>query len=157
LISSHSALLWHDPESLAWQLPRVMPGARTQVWPAGQGWNELLIWPQAVASASGPRARDRNPVRRTERLRSRRRQPRVDGFGNACDADYNNDLFVGGPDFLALGMSFGATSGDPAYDRDLDANGDGVIGGPEFLLLGGSFGKPPGPSGLACAGSVPCP
>jgi hypothetical protein len=32
-----------------------------------------------------------------------------------------------------------------------------LIGAAEFLMLGGAFGKAPGPSGLACAGSVPCP
>jgi hypothetical protein len=80
-----------------------------------------------------------------------------DGYGNACDADYNNDGMVGAPDWAMLGGAFGATSGSPDYDPRLDANGDGVIGTAELVLLGSSFGDPPGPSGLACAGSPPCP
>ncbi len=80
-----------------------------------------------------------------------------DGYGNACDGDFNDDGIVGGPDWLRLGPAFGAIVGSPAYDPELDTNGDGAIGGPEFLLLGASFALPPGPSGLACAGSPPCP
>ena len=49
------------------------------------------------------------------------------------------------------------TSGEPAYDPDLDSDGDGVIGGREFSLVINFFGQPPGPSGLSCAGTVPCP
>jgi hypothetical protein len=80
-----------------------------------------------------------------------------DGYGNACDADWDDDGLVGGGDYLALGMAFGAVSPDPRYDPDLDSTGDGAIGGPEYLLLGMSFGEPPGPSGLTCAGTPPCP
>jgi hypothetical protein len=80
-----------------------------------------------------------------------------DGYGNACDADFNDDGIVGGPDWAMLAPAFGATIGTPRYDAELDTNGDGAIGGPEFLLLGDSFTGEPGPSGLACAGTVPCP
>jgi cysteine-rich repeat protein len=80
-----------------------------------------------------------------------------DGFGNACDADWNEDGVVGGPEILMLGASFGRTDSDPGFDPDMDSGSDGVIGGPELLLIGRQFGGPPGPSGLACAGSPPCP
>jgi hypothetical protein len=80
----------------------------------------------------------------------------LDGYGNACDADYDGDGRVGLPDFLELGRAFGATSGSATYSAALDADSDGVIGMAEFLLFGASFGKPPGPSALACAGIVPC-
>jgi len=80
-----------------------------------------------------------------------------DGFGNACDADYDDDGVVGTSDFLILQRAFGSTIGSPNYVAALDADGDGSIGTPEFLLLLASFGKPPGPSGLSCAGTVPCP
>ena len=80
-----------------------------------------------------------------------------DGYGNACDADYNDDGIVGGPDWAMLGKAFGSTSGSSRYDAQLDSDGDGVIGGPDLALLGSSFGEPPGPSGLDCAGTIPCP
>ncbi len=80
-----------------------------------------------------------------------------DGYGNACDADYNDDGLVGGADFSQLIAAYGSISGEPEYDADIDADGDGQIGGLEFALTLGSYGGPPGPSGLACAGTIPCP
>jgi hypothetical protein len=74
----------------------------------------------------------------------------LDGHGNACDADYNDDGLIGAPDFLRLAAAFGSTVGDPEYDPELDADGDGAIGASEFFLLGRSMGGPPGPSAPAC-------
>jgi len=80
-----------------------------------------------------------------------------DGYGNACDADYNDDGVVGTLDFMRLRHAFGTTADSAGWDAQLDANGDGVIGSFEMNLMRDSFGAPPGPSGLACAGSAPCP
>ncbi|MCH8132724.1 MAG: hypothetical protein IIA30_09260, partial [Myxococcales bacterium] len=74
------------------------------------------------------------------------------GYGNACDADFNNDGVVGIPDFALLSAQFGSTTGGSA-----DFNGDTIVGIPDFAALSGMFGSPPGPSGLSCAGTVPCP
>ncbi len=46
---------------------------------------------------------------------------------------------------------------DPDFDPNLDANGDEAVGIPDFNTLREFFGGPPGPSGLACAGTIPCP
>jgi hypothetical protein len=80
----------------------------------------------------------------------------ADGWGNACDADYDGNEIVSGWDYLAFVLAFGAVLGDPRFDPVLDADGDGRVGGREFLLLAAQWGGPPGPSGLACAGEVPC-
>jgi hypothetical protein len=79
-----------------------------------------------------------------------------DGYGNACDADYNNDGMVGLADFGTFKGAFGKAPPDPAYNADVDADGDGGIGISEFGFFKRSFGAPPGPSGLACAGTIPC-
>jgi immune inhibitor A len=84
------------------------------------------------------------------------RDTNLDGFGNACDADYNNDGLVGIPDFKAMRRALGSFCGDLDYDEDLDASGDCGIGGNDFNLLRSAFGVPPGPSGLDCAGAAPC-
>ena len=52
--------------------------------------------------------------------------------------------------------SFGRVCSAPDFDAELDSNADCVIGLPEHELLTSTFSGPPGPSGLACAGSVPC-
>ncbi|MDJ0869857.1 MAG: hypothetical protein QNK03_27435 [Myxococcota bacterium] len=70
-----------------------------------------------------------------------------DGFGNACDPDYNDDGLVGIPDFNVLRGQFGKDDGDPDFDPDVDANGDGAVGIPDFNVLRAFFGQPPGPAG----------
>jgi len=79
-----------------------------------------------------------------------------DGHGNACDADYDGDGIVSGVDLLLLYRAFMSSAGDPVYAAALDADGDGAIADAELELVQSHFGGPPGPSGLACAGSVPC-
>ena len=79
-----------------------------------------------------------------------------DGYGNACDPDYDNDGIVGNRDFASLLAALPSSYGQPAYRAVLDADGDGAVGDPESELLERYFGGAPGPSGLACAGAVPC-
>jgi|GEM_PF-5154442 len=69
-----------------------------------------------------------------------------DGYGDACDADYNNDGVVGVADFNLLRSQFGKTSTDPSFNPVVDTDDDGAIGLPEFNLLRKEFGGPPGPS-----------
>jgi hypothetical protein len=67
----------------------------------------------------------------------------LDGFGDACDADLDNDGVVAGSDFAALVQVFG----DADAVADLDC--DGVVAGSDFAILVGSFGDPPGPGATA--------
>lgn len=78
----------------------------------------------------------------------------MDGYGNACDADYNDDGIQGNlPDGGEFGTNYGLT---PA-NLEPDHNCDGVVGGPDHGTFFPNVGVPPGPSGLACAGTPPCP
>ncbi len=81
----------------------------------------------------------------------------TDGYGTACDPDYNNDGAVGIPDFNVFRPQFGLTDEDPGFDPAADHTGDGAIGIPDFNVFRSYFGQAPGPSGLGCAGTVPCP
>jgi hypothetical protein len=79
-----------------------------------------------------------------------------DGIGNACDGDLNND---GAQDFNDIPI-FMADLGDGIDDGvGSDANCDGSVDyadiGP-FTALITDTGVP-GPSGLDCAGTAPCP
>jgi hypothetical protein len=77
----------------------------------------------------------------------------IDGYGNACDGDFDNDGFVLGSDFTFVLANFG--QGTPtAQEADLD--GDGLVLGSDFSRFLSLFGGTPGPSGLACAGTPPC-
>ncbi|MFK8015838.1 MAG: putative collagen-binding domain-containing protein, partial [Gammaproteobacteria bacterium] len=62
-----------------------------------------------------------------------------DGFGNRCDADFNNDLFVNAEDLGTMRANFFATG-----DLDTDLNGDGVVNGVDLGILRTLFLLPPG-------------
>ncbi|MBL8199876.1 MAG: hypothetical protein JNK40_02800 [Chromatiales bacterium] len=66
-----------------------------------------------------------------------------DGYGNRCDADFNNNGVVDSQDGALLRVAFGS-AGYP--DRDL--NGNGIVDSQDGALLRVAFGQPPGPSGL---------
>lgn len=83
-----------------------------------------------------------------------------DGFGNACDGDFDNsgsntasadfsNHFV--PDFTGGGADSGVGT-DMDCSGTVNANDFSVFFVPQFTGTG-----TPGPSGLSCAGSVPCP
>jgi streptogramin lyase len=86
----------------------------------------------------------------------------LDGFGNRCDADYaspgnpGGDLFVGGGDFTRFRDAFQTSVGQPGYSAEIDGNSDGSIGAEDFTIFRSLFQRPPGPSGLVCAGAIPC-
>jgi hypothetical protein len=85
------------------------------------------------------------------------RDTNQDGFGNICDTDYDDSGSAGLTDYGILLATYGRIAGDPLFNEDCDAYGDGGVGVADYGLLLDSFGSPPGPSGLACAGSPPCP
>lgn len=65
-----------------------------------------------------------------------------DGYGNACDADLNNDGFVNALDLAAIRSQFGkrGVAGD--------INGDGIVNALDVSRFSKLFGKAPGPSAL---------
>ena len=66
-----------------------------------------------------------------------------DGFGDICDADFDNDNVVAGSDFGILITAFGTS------DALTDLDCDGVVAGSDFGLLLGAFGTAPGPGATA--------
>jgi hypothetical protein len=74
-----------------------------------------------------------------------------DGFGNACDADLNNDGSVGLDDIVQMLGSLN-TNADPAADL----NGDGFVGLDDVGAALGMLGTPPGPGKDPCVGLTAC-
>jgi hypothetical protein len=74
-----------------------------------------------------------------------------DGFGNACDADLNNDGAVGLDDVVQMLGSLN-TNADPAADL----NGDGFVGLDDVAAALGMLGSPPGPGKDPCVGLTAC-
>jgi len=82
-----------------------------------------------------------------------------EGFGNLCDADFNDDDGVGLTDFGLFKLNFGKVvpNPDPGLLAKFDLDSDGGIGITDYGLFRSLFGVKPGPSGLSCAGTAPCP
>ncbi len=74
----------------------------------------------------------------------------LDGYGNACDADCNKDGVHNGGDFRFFVAAFNTV------DPIVDLSGDGIVNGADFGVFIGSYGTLVGPSGLPCAGTIPC-
>jgi len=80
------------------------------------------------------------------------RDTSLDGYGNACDADLTDDGFVNFADLARFRGSFLGTS----PDLSADLTGDDLVNFADLAVLRRLFLAPPGPSGLACAGTIPC-
>lgn len=65
-----------------------------------------------------------------------------DGFGNACDADINNDGKVDEQDLKILEANLGQKGALG------DLNGDGIVDKQDLLILREALGSRPGPTGL---------
>lgn len=64
-----------------------------------------------------------------------------DGYGNQCDADFNNDGYVNSLDLGMLRNAMGSVVGQPAFNAGVDMNGDGRINALDLGLFRTRFGK----------------
>jgi hypothetical protein len=64
-----------------------------------------------------------------------------DGFGNMCDADFNNDGWVNFGDFAQFSSAWSANSEGGNVDGQFDMNGDGSLNFGDFSLFVRGFGK----------------
>ncbi|MEQ1802478.1 MAG: thrombospondin type 3 repeat-containing protein [Gammaproteobacteria bacterium] len=86
-----------------------------------------------------------------ERSNANQRDTNVDGYGNICDADLNNSGMVTAADYAIFRARINTNN------ADADFNGSGVVTALDYAILRSYLNLPPGPSGLSCAGTIPCP
>ena len=67
-----------------------------------------------------------------------------DNYGNACDADFNNDNSVNALDIGLFKQMFFVSG-----DSQADLNGDQLVNSLDIGLFKARFFQPPGPSGIA--------
>ncbi len=72
----------------------------------------------------------------------------MDGYGNACDPDFDNNGVVDSNDASVLFAAFGRND-----TPEIDLNGNGVVDSNDASVLFKMFGGPPGPSGVASSPS----
>jgi hypothetical protein len=85
----------------------------------------------------------------------------VDGYGNVCDGDFDQNYAINSVDFgMFFVPAFKLTPTTSTLGQDMDCNGTvnsvdfGMFFVPKFKgALGGVI---PGPSGLSCAGQAGC-
>jgi hypothetical protein len=77
-----------------------------------------------------------------------------DGYGNACDADYDDDGIQAEVDEIQF---FSTNYGTSPASLEADHDCDGTVGMPDLATYLDFLGLPTGPSGLSCAGFPPCP
>jgi hypothetical protein len=87
-------------------------------------------------------------------VNSRQLDPDRDGYGNRCDGDFDQD---GDTDQDDGDWYVSWCPGGFPMDPDIcDTNENGLTDFEDPLIMVSLIGSPPGPSGLACAGTVPC-
>ena len=80
----------------------------------------------------------------------------MDGYGNPCDTDVKNDGATGLDDLLAVVNAAATASQDEVYH--FHCYGDvSLVDDLAKAIDDAAVYRLPGPSGLACAGTVPCP
>ncbi|MEQ1802480.1 MAG: dockerin type I domain-containing protein [Gammaproteobacteria bacterium] len=79
-----------------------------------------------------------------------------DGYGNACDADLNNTGVTTAADYNILRTVIGKTYSFSPNAARSDLNSSGAVTTADFAMLRARISTPPGPSGLPCAGGIPC-
>jgi hypothetical protein len=79
------------------------------------------------------------------------------GYGDACDYDYNGNGVLDDGDLALLSNAFGKSVNDPGYGSRFDVDDNGVVDARDTAVITRYAPVAPGPSGLACAGTVPCP
>ncbi len=72
----------------------------------------------------------------------------ADLFGNACDADFNNDLSINFLDFVGLSAAF--QTANPTFDL----NGDGIVNFLDISLFVPFFNGTPGPGATGASYAV---
>lgn len=65
----------------------------------------------------------------------------IDGYGNACDADLDNDGEVGMLDYYIFADAWGSSVGTANWNPAVDFDSDGVIGFNDYNILGSRWGS----------------
>lgn len=80
----------------------------------------------------------------------------IDGYGNACDGDFDQNNATNANDFTIFVADFQPPGTDSGVGTDMNCNGS--VEGNDFTLFSNDFAPPgePGPSGLSCAGEAGC-
>lgn len=80
-----------------------------------------------------------------------------DGYGNPCDGDFNSNNVTSIADFTVLFLPDLVSGSDTGIGSDMNCGGTVSISDFTILFIPQLIKGFPGPSGIACAGTTPCP
>lgn len=107
---------------------------------------------QAAVVADPPADQDRDGVPDTadnciRTTNANQRDTDADGFGNACDADLDNNGRVDATDQALLRKALRSRAGDARFNPDADFDGNGLVDSADLAVLRASLRQAPGPAG----------
>jgi chitosanase len=82
-----------------------------------------------------------------EVVKPNQRDTNSDGYGNACDADLDDNGVISFADLDLFKSAFGLGEADAGFDANADFDGNGFVSFADLDILKSLFGKAPGPAG----------
>ena len=119
----------------------------TSSYCTGFGTRVPLYRPVAPIDTDGDGIFDRDD-NCTEVANTDQRDTDLDGFGNVCDPDFNNDELVDYADVQLMRNAFLTTPGSARWDEHADLNGDGRVNFIDLGMLRSRLFGEPGPTCL---------
>ena len=125
---------WSEGLSVVWNPNGGLSGAGTDLWSIGvrpimttyYGANAPDYDSDGIPDGSDNAYKTSNPDQK---------DTDGDGYGNAADADFNNDGVVSASDFLNFKQNYGAS------DSDADMDGNGKVGASDYILFKKQYNK----------------
>ena len=82
-----------------------------------------------------------------EAVNPNQRDTNSNGYGNACDADLDDNGVISFADLDLFKSAFGLGEADAGFDANADFDGNGFVSFADLDILKSLFGKAPGPAG----------
>jgi len=79
-----------------------------------------------------------------------------DGYGNICDGDFNQSNTTTPADYSMFFVPDAGTTVDAGRGTDMNCSGSVTPADYSMFFVPQAGAAVPGPSGLACAGTIPC-
>jgi hypothetical protein len=128
-------------------VPQNPPGPIVKRWSAGGVWQIDVHFSGPAPDGDGDGVED-SIDNCSEATNAGQDDTDCDGYGNLCDADYDQTGTVGFPDFGQFVTAFGSTDMEKCHNEPIPGC---IVGFPDFGSFVVLFGSAPGPSGTtAC-------
>ncbi len=116
------------------------PGSATEYWNPGVVSRLTLYYPANPPDYDGDGVPD-SIDNAYMTANSGQQDTDGDGYGNVCDADFNNDGNVGFWDYHLFKQAYGSSESDPNWNPDADMTADGNVGFSDYYYFKARYGS----------------